>query len=217
MAICDQLVFNNEILINESHTNKYIFILDNIPTSYLISKFTDQDIQKLVLGMDKLGLEELQREILIERNKDLKNFLLYVQSVDMPDINVGYSKNPTMFVDLKHVDGKIEFSDLTMNVMNDENWFIYRMIYYWLLAAHNPEETMKFKEREYYNKFYVRGTLILLDNHYDKVLELEFTDMHPVSIGQVNLKDGDAEKIIIPITWVHAGMVPSDRYVIKKV
>lgn len=217
MAICDNLVFNNEILINESHTNKYIFILEQIPTSYLLSKFTDADIEKLVLGLDNLGLQELQRELLVERNKDLKNFLLYVQSIDMPDVSVGYSTNSTMFVDLKHVDGKIQFADLTMNVMNDENWFIYRMIYYWILASHNPEETMKFTEVEYYKRFYVKGTLILLDNHYEKVLELEFTDLHPVSIGQVNLKDSDAEKIILPVTWVHAGMVPSDRYVIKKV
>jgi hypothetical protein len=217
MAICDNMVFNNEILINEAHTNKYIFVLSEIPTSYLLSKFTESDVQKLVLAMDDAGLQELKKEVIMERNKDLKNFLLYVQSIDMPDINVGYSTNATMFVDLKHVDGKIQFSDLTMNVMNDENWFIYRMLYYWLLAAHNPEETMKFKEREYYNKFYVRGTLIILDNHYEKVLELEFTDLHPISIGQVNLKDSDAEKIIIPVTWVHAGMVPSDRYVIKKV
>jgi hypothetical protein len=217
MAICDNMSFNNEILINESHTNKYIFVLEQIPTSYLISKFTDADVQKIVADFDRVGLAELKREVILERNKDLKNFLLYVQSVDMPDVSVGYSTNSTMFVDLKHVDGKIEFSNLTMNVMNDENWFIYRMIYYWILAAHNPEETMKFTEVEYFKKFYVNGTLILLDNHYDKVLELEFTDMHPVSIGQVNLKDSDAEKIVLPVTWIHAGMVPSDRYVIKKV
>lgn len=217
MGICDNLVFNNEILINESHTNKYIFILDEIPTSYLLSKFTDADLEKIAIDLDRVGLKELQREVLLERNKDLKNFLLYVQSIDMPDVSVGYSTNATMFVDLKHVDGKIQFADLTMNVMNDENWFIYRMIYYWILASHNPEETMKYIERDYYKKFYVTGTLILLDNHYEKVLELEFTDLHPVQIGQVNLKDSDAEKIILPITWIHAGMVPADRYVIKKV
>ena len=219
MAICDQIVFNTEMLINESHTNKYLLVLDSIPTSYLLSKFTDEYLLNVQLkfNKDNSEMEKIRQEVFVERNKDLSNFLLYVQNVDLPEMNVGYSTIPTQMATFKHVMGKLEFGDLSMNVMNDEDWFIYRLIYYWLLAAHNPEENMKFKETEYYNKFYVTGHLIILNNHQEKVFELELKDLHPVSIGQVPLKESDPEKIILPITWVHSGVVPSDRYVIKKV
>ena len=222
MPLCNNLVFNNEILINEAHTNKYIFVLDKIPTSYLLSKFTEADIQNIMLNIGNPTLYQqeiaaLQQGVFQEQNQDLHNFLLYVQNIDVPDVSVGYSTNGTRYATIKHMDGKIEFGDLTMNVMCDEQWFIYRMLYYWLLAAHNPEEHMKFTEREYYNKFYVTGTLIILDNQYNIVYQLQFQDLHPSAIGQVNLKEAEADKIIIPVTWVHSGMVPSDRYILKRV
>jgi hypothetical protein len=217
MTICSNLVFNNEILINEALSNKYIFVLESIPTSYLISKFTDADVQKIVLEMNQQGLQDLQRDIFIEKNQDLKNFLLYVQTIDMPEISVGYSTTGTKFIDIKHMDGKIEMGNLTMNVMVDENWMIYKMLYYWLLAAHNPQEYMKFGEVEYFKKFYVNGSLIILDNHYEQVFQVEFSNLHPASLGTVNLKETDAEKLILPVEWIHMGMTPSDKYVLKRV
>jgi hypothetical protein len=219
MAICDQIVFNSELLINESHTNKYIFILDSIPTSYLLSKFTDEYLLNLQLqfGKNNIELEKIRQEVFVERNTDLKNFLLFVQNVDLPEMNVGYASMQTQMATVKHVMGKLEFGDLTMNVMNDEDWFVYRLMYFWLLAAHNPEEHMKFQEYEYYKRFYVNGTLLILNNHQEKVFEMEIKDLHPASIGQIQLKESEPDKIILPITWVHSGIVPSDRYVIKKV
>jgi hypothetical protein len=219
MAICDQIVFNTELLINESHTNKYLLVLDSIPTSYLLSKFTDEYLVDIQVKFNKSNaeMEKIRQEVFVERNKDLSNFLLYVQNVDLPEMNVGYATVPTQMATIKHVMGKLEFGDIAMNVMNDEDWFIYRLIYYWLIAAHNPEENMKFQETPYYDKFYVNGHLIILNNHQEKVFELELKDLHPVSIGQVSLKESDPEKVILPVNWVHSGIVPSDRYVIKHV
>jgi hypothetical protein len=176
MAICDQLVFNTELLINESHTNKYLLVLDSIPNSYLLSKFTDEYLLNVQLkfNKDNSEMEKIRQEVFVERNKDLSNFLLYVQNVDLPEMNVGYASVPTQMATIKHVMGKLEFGDISMNVMNDEDWFVYRLIYYWLLAAHNPEENMKFKETEYYNKFYVTGHLIILNKHDQSFLDLQY-------------------------------------------
>jgi hypothetical protein len=219
MAICDQIVFNSELLINESHANKYIFILDSIPTSYLLSKFSDEYLLNIQMqfGKNNIELEKIRQAVFVERNTDLKNFLLYVQNVDLPEMNVGYASMQTQMATIKHVMGKLEFGDMTMNVMNDEDWFVYRLMYFWMLAAHNPEEHMKFQEYDYYRRFYVNGTLLILNNHQEKVFEFEIKDLHPASIGQIQLKENEPEKIILPITWVHSGIVPSDRYVIKKV
>lgn len=209
------LTTNNELLINESHNNKYIFVLERIPTAYLLSKYANTDAEQCFrLNMEP---EDLSFDIIKEQNQDLKNFLLYVQTIDIPNIDVGYSTNATQFVDIPHVQGKLNFGELEMTIMNDEDWFIWRMLYYWFLAAFNPEERMKFKEKEYYRQFYVTGHLIVLNNHLEKCIELEFTDLHPVAIGSIPMTEKDAEKIILPVTWIHTGFVESDRYVIKRV
>lgn len=219
MAICDQIAFNSELLINESHANKFVLVLNSIPTSFLLSKFTDDYLVDLMSKFKRgdAEFERVRQEVFIERNKDLQNFMLYIQNVDLPEMNVGYATVATQMTSIKHVLGKLEFGDLTMNVVNDEDWFIYRMIYYWLVAAKNPVENSKLKEFEYYKRFYVDGTLIILNNHQEKVFELQISHLHPVSIGQVQLKNSEPDKIILPITWVHSGIIPSDKYVIKKV
>lgn len=223
---------NTELLINESHTNRYLFVLSHIPTSYLISKFAgpqaeacielmrQQIIDKATNVYDETiinKLKALDTNRLKEFNNDVRNFTLYLQSVDIPGLNLEYSTNATQFVDIKHVEGKLQFDDLNMVVLNDENWFIYRMLLYWFYAGFNPEERMKFKEYEYYKKFYVTGHLLILDNHYKKVMEFEFTDLHPVSINSIPMTDKDSTNIVLNTTWIHTGFVPSDRYVIKRV
>lgn len=223
---------NTELLINEAFNNRYIFVLSRIPTSYLISKFSgpqaeaciqlmaNQIVNESTNAYDYEMIKKLQSidmSRIKEFNNDVRNFSLYLQTVDIPGLNLEYSTNSTQYVDIKHVEGKLQFDDLSMEIMNDENWFIYRMLLYWFYAGHNPEERMKFNEKEYYEKFYVTGTLIILDNHYKKVMEFEFTDLHPVSVRPISLTDKDATKIILNTSWIHTGFVPSDRYVIKKV
>jgi hypothetical protein len=75
-------VNNNELLINESHTNKYIFFLHRIPTSFAFSKFLQNCVSK---DCQPPGYYE---EIFKEQNNDTKNLALYVQSVDMPSLDL---------------------------------------------------------------------------------------------------------------------------------
>lgn len=202
---------NNELLINESHANKYVFFLHNIPTSFLFSKFRNQCIT------DDCKPEGYEAEIIKESLTDLRNFHLYVQNIELPSMELGITRLGTHFVDMPHSSGKLSFSDLQMEVMNDEQWFVYRLLQYWMYAAHNPEEYNKWNEMDYYKEFYTSATLIILDNHLQKVAEFEFNDVHPSTVGQVSLTDQTDDKIRIPVTWIHTGFVPSDRFVIKKV
>lgn len=206
---------NRELLINEAHNNKFIFVLDRIPTSYLISKFANRAAEYCIENGRSPNDLFIQR--LREENQDIQNFNLYLQSIDLPSLDLGYSVNPTQFVDIPHVQGKLDYGELSTVVKNDENWLIYELLYYWFLAGFNPEERMKYNEKEYYNRFYVGGTLIILDNHMEKVKEFEFTDLHPVAMQAVTLTETEAQKIFLPITWIHTGFVPSDRYVIRRV
>lgn len=215
MTAC-YIIQNNEILLNEAHTNNFIFVLQRIPTSFLMSKFSNDPKFKLdgtIESITKSGIDVIK-----ESNQDTQNFALFLQSVTLPDINVGTAKIETMFTDLKTVTGKIEFGNLTTNIIGDEYWFIYRLLLYWFYAGNNPEEFNKLNMKDYYKNFYVSAKLILLDNHKEKVLELEFRDIHPQNLGQVNLDYKDAQKIIIPVSWIYSTITPSDDYkVIKRI
>lgn len=206
---------NTEILINETHNNKYLFVLDRIPTSHLISKFSSAKAEYCIAS--GMAPADLSVERLRELNQDVHNFNLMLQSIEMPSLDLGYSVNPTQYVDIPHVEGKLTYGELTTSVKIDENWLVYDMLYYWFLAGHNPVEHMKYNEKTYANNFYVGGTLIILDNDMEKCKEFSFTDLHPVAMPSINLTDIEAAPIIIPVTWIHTGFVPSDNYVIKRV
>ena len=219
---------NTELLINESHSNKFIMVLDKIPSSYLLSKFANPAKRacinllknKLATVYDKATAQELldiQNDYLQEQNQDIKNVQLYIQSVTLPGIDLDVSRMPTQFVTIPHVSGKLNFGDLTMSIISDENMMIYQMLYYWFLNAHNPTEYNKLNEMGYYKAFYVSGTLIFLNNHLEKVWEVRFSDLHPIGVGELPLNYTDAQKIYIPTSWIHTGFIPTDDFIIKVV
>lgn len=210
-----QITVNNELLINEAHNNNWIFVLERIPSSYLISKFMEDTKSPLDGTLGSVvngGIPYTQ-----EAQNDTANFALYLQSFTLPDLNLQTSPIDTSFATLNAITGKLEFGTLTTNIMCDENWFIYRMLVYWMYAASNPEEFNKLRGRAHYNNFYVGGHLILLDNHHEKILELEYRDLHPQNMGQQEMNYQNAEKLVLPVTWIYSTFTPSDDYVIKKV
>jgi hypothetical protein len=211
MACC-RVLHNNEILINEAHTNNYIFVVDRVPTSFLMSKFADDDVY---VGADIQQVKNI--DVIREMNNDVMNLALYLQSYTMPDVNVDITQIPTQFASVPVVTGKLNFSPLQTNFVNDENYFIWRFFYYWLIAAHNPEERNKRWAKQHFSDFHVNGWLIVLNNHREKILEIRFHDMHPQAMGSVDFKDTDPEKVIIPITWAYSDFYPTDDFVTTRV
>jgi hypothetical protein len=209
-----QIIQNTEILLNEAHTNNYILVLERIPTSFLISQFKDDPFDILGPSIKKLGLDI---DKVKEANQDTANFALYLQSCNIPDIEVGMSEIPTAFATAKVMSGKMNFGTLITNVMGDEDWFIYRLLLYWMYAAHNPEQYGQLNQKDHYNEFYIGGHLLILNNHREKVLELELMGMYPQSVGSIDLNYNNPEKIILPITWTFHYFRPDDKYVLRKV
>ncbi len=211
-----QIVNNNEILLNEAHNNNFIFVLERIPSSFLMSKFGNDPFFKQNGTIESVGAGGT--DATREANQDTQNFALFLKSVTLPDLNLFTSTIDTTFAALKAITGKLEFGTLNTNVLCDENWFIYRMLLYWFYAASNPEEFNKLTTMDYYKNFYISGKLLLLNNHHEKVLEFEFRDLHPQNMGQVDLNYQDSQKVVIPVTWIYSTFTPSDDYkVIKRI
>lgn len=211
-----QIIQNNELLINEAHNNNFIFILERVPSSFLMSKFKDDEFQRLTANPESIinkGADAIR-----ESNQDTYNFALYLQSFTLPDLNLQTTNLETSFANIPTVTGKIEFGSLNMNILGDEGWFIYRMLLYWMYAGANPEEFNKMTAKQYAKNFYMNGHLLLLDNHHSKVLEFEFRDIHIQNMSQQELSFQNADKIVLSTTWTYSTFVPSDDVnVIRKV
>jgi hypothetical protein len=208
-----RVLHNSEIILNEAHTNNFIFILERMPTSFLISKFSKDVLMAVDATLGSLKNAEAIREA----NQDVSNIALFTQSVNLPEIDLDFSDIPNQFSTMKIVTGKMNFADLVTNIINDENWFIYRMLYYWLMAGHNPEEYNKRFAKEHFRDFHVNGYLLILDNHRNKVVELRFTDLHPKTIGAVDMKHSDPEKLSLQVTWKYTNFYFTDDFAIKRV
>lgn len=216
---CCNIVYNSEVIINEFHTNNFIFVLDGIPVSFLMSKFKSNCLSQLGPRPDDYNLFN-QKEAYIEANNDVRNLALYLRAIDIPGVSVD-STNIGMLstTDLKTINGKMKFEELTTELQVDENFFIPRFFWYWLTAAANPEELMKYTQGEYSKLFYPDGHLILLDNNRDKTIEIKFNKLHPKSISSIKLNSDAPNKAFITISWIYTGFVLADEYktVYKKV
>lgn len=208
-----RVIHNNELILNEAHTNNYIFVVDRVPTSFLVSKFASDDLVKIGANISEIRDPEVIREM----NNDVMNMALYLQSFNLPDVNIDMSDIATQFSTLPIVTGKLNFSALITNFINDENYFMWRFIFYWLVAAHNPEHYNKRMAVQHFQDFHVNGYLVILDNHREKILEIKFNDLHPQAMGSVDFKDSSAEKVILPITWKYSNFYPTDDLVITRV
>lgn len=156
-------------------------------------------------------------DIIKEANQDVANIALFTQSVTLPELDLDFSTIGTQFADLNIATGKLHFADLNTTIMNDENWFMYRFFCYWLIAGHNPEEYNKRNSSQDWKDFYISAYLIILDNDRNKILEIKFNELHPKTIGSVDLKNSAPDKIILPITWKYTDWYFTDDMVIKRV
>lgn len=209
------IIVNNELDINESASNLYYFMLRNVPTSFLLSKFANDPCFKLDGKLSSLGMSGI--DYIRESNQATQNLLLYLQSFTLPNLELGTTKIETMFAALTAVTGKLQFGQTSTNLLIDENWFVYRLMLYWFYAASNPEEFNKLSLQDYYKNFYIEGYLVILNTHHEKVAEFQFKDLHPQAMGQVDLNYQNSQKIVVPITWIYSTFTPTDDIIIKRV
>jgi hypothetical protein len=190
-----------------------VFILDRLPTSFLVSKFSKDALIKVDATLGSLK----NAEVIREANQDVANLALFTQSVNLPELDLDFAKIDNQFSPINITCGRLNFADLVTNLVNDENWFIYKFIYYWLLAGHNSEEYNKRNSSQHFRDFHVNGYLLILDNHRNKIMEMRFSDLHPKTMGAVDMKHTDPEKVILPITWKYTDFVITDDIAITKV
>jgi hypothetical protein len=213
MTHCCNIVYNSEVIINEFHANNYAFILDNIPVSFLLSKFNTACLQKSLGASPEDYARFNDIEAFKEAHNDVRNMALFIKSLELPGVSITEQSLPlSSITDQKFAGGKLVFDTLTTTLQVDENFFIPRFFQYWLIAAANPEKTMINNQSQYNKNFYPDGHLILLDNNRDKTIEIKFNNVHPKSISSIKLGNEGPDKAFITVQWLYSGYVFADEY-----
>ena len=209
---CCNIVYNSEVLINEFHSNNFVFVLDNIPVSFLLSKFNSKCISSLgpsPADMAKFNNLDAYKEF----NNDVRNLALFTQKMNIPGISIDAHSLPLYSTaPVKVAGGQMKFDTLSTTIQVDENFFIPRFFYHWLTAAANPEEIMKYTQSEHMGEFYTDGHLLLLDNNRDKTVEIKYEGLHPKSISPIDLNSDEPNKIWVTIEWMYTSFVFADEY-----
>lgn len=210
--VCCNIVYNSEVLVNEFHANNFAFVLDNMPVSFLLSKFNAKCIK--AIGPSPEDYARFNNlDAIKEANNDVRNLALFMNTIEIPGVSVGTTRiGLASTADMQTVNGKMEFTELVTKIQVDENFFIPRFFYYWMIASANPEETMKYTQVQYTKAFYPDGHLILQDNNREKTIEIKFEGLHPKSVSSIQLVNANPDKVFITVTWIYNSFVFADDY-----
>lgn len=134
--------------------------------------------------------------------QNLPGVTYFCQSANIPSVNLGYTTQVTPFIDVALPGEKLQYGELTIKFMIQENLNNYIELYNWMIALGFPENYGQFQSRFGGNNVitpsgstsekpparktdsteFSDATLLVLDSNYAPVSEFVFRDCFPVSL-----------------------------------
>jgi len=121
----------------------------------------------------------------------------FVQSANVPALNLGTAMQPTPFIDLPHPGDKITHGELSLRFMIQEDMSNYIELYNWIIGLGFPKTRQQFidytKSRGYLHSDSLRNiseysqlsdaTLIALGSNNTPVARFDFLECYPTSLS----------------------------------
>ena len=130
--------------------------------------------------------------------KNLPSVAFTCQSANLPSLTLGFTSQPTPFLDIPHVGDKNVFGDFTIRFLITEDMSNYIELYEWLVALGFPNDYNQYRNftGERLNRFpfvrdasggstaiaYSDATLTILDSNNVPKTNINFKDTFPVSV-----------------------------------
>jgi hypothetical protein len=130
--------------------------------------------------------------------KNLPSVAFTCQSANLPSLTLGFTTQPTPFLDIPHVGDKNLFGDFTIRFLITEDMSNYLELYEWLVALGFPNDYNQYRNftGERLNRFpfvrdasggstaiaYSDATLTILDSNNVPKTNINFKDTFPVSV-----------------------------------
>lgn len=121
--------------------------------------------------------------------RELPAVSLFAQTVDIPGVNIGRAIVPTSNVDYNQPGDKVEFDDLSIQFIVDEDLANYREVWNWIMYLGYPESTEQFRmladgETQYTEKSDIYMTTTT--NKFNPNWHLKFVDAFPVMLSGIS-------------------------------
>ena len=135
-----------------------------------------------------------QNTNLLQPTKYLLNFKrietvqYFCQSVNVPSIKLGEVSRATPFLDLYSPGTKLDYSLLDIEFIVDEELQTWKNLYNWFTSIADPNgfEKRTYKEELQRSEHFSDATLTILSNLNNPVLRINFNNLFPVSMGDIN-------------------------------
>jgi hypothetical protein len=117
----------------------------------------------------------------------------FSNSARIPEISLDVARQSTYLKDIDIPGEKLNYGDLTLRFMVDENMENYISIYEWLTGLGFPETTSQFRtlttddggvrdQKEAFSD----GTLRILNSNFREVAKVKFLDLFPTSLSSLD-------------------------------
>lgn len=121
-----------------------------------------------------------------------RNFTVHIIDTILPAITINSLTYPFRGQDLYGEGGGIEFETWTTNFYIDENWNSYLLLYEWMIGIYNGITNFGRKDFSYQ----INGILTILDNYENPLIDFNFYNIWPSSLGSVKLSYQDGENFL---------------------
>ncbi len=117
---------------------------------------------------------------------DLPHVSFNCQSASVPSISLATTIQTTRYNAIPQPGDEVNFDDLSIRFLVDENLKNYMTIQKWIRYLGHPESENDFKlgiGQDYEEKTYSDGYLFILDSNFKKIIKCHFLDLFPVFLG----------------------------------
>jgi hypothetical protein len=113
----------------------------------------------------------------------------FVQAAAIPSLNLGRTETGTPFSRIKFPGDKLDYSDLNITFRVDEELRNYFELYSWMTQLGKPNDYSQYQTIANANRgegIQSDATLIILSSSKTPIVEVNFKNIYPVSLSEVN-------------------------------
>jgi len=136
--------------------------------------------------------------------KRLPNVEFFIQGANLPGINTGYTTQPSPFKNIYRHGDKLEYDELILTCIVDEQMQSYIETWNWLESLAKPRSFDQYKAiKESEDGLYSDATLTILNSSKNANIEIQFEDLFPTAVSGIELdtKQTDVNPPTVTLTF----------------
>jgi hypothetical protein len=120
--------------------------------------------------------------------KRINTVTYFLQTVNVPSIKLGEVIRTTPFLDMYSPGTKLDYSTLDIEFIVDEELETWKNLYNWFVSIADPDgfEKRTYKEELQRSEHFSDATLTVLSNLNNPVLRINFRNLFPLTMGDIN-------------------------------